>query len=261
MSDNKPSFIQLPHSLDNAVENLTDKPTKSVGATLSDIWFLVFGGISHTAEKKRLEYAADLEKFRLDLEEKTSRIPDEKKIDPSIQVTAQAIDDSKYCVQDSSLRSMFVSLISNSMNSDYASEVHPSFSGMIKQMSCLDGKLLWIFKHGPSEGLPLCDYRKENVDGSFESLVENVFLDMPGYDIHSISRSITSLERFGLLTIPPFIELAPEEGTNNVYQKFENAPLYHELQANYSGSKITICHRKVNLTPLGRSFVKVCIPD
>ena len=261
MPDNKPSLFQLPHSLDNALENLTDEPTKSVGTTLSDIWFLVFGDISHAAEKRKLKYAADLKKFRLDLEEKTSSIPDEKKIEPSIQVTAQAIDNSRYCVQDSILRSMFVSLISNSMNSDYTEEVHPSFSEMIKQMSALDGKVLQKFKSGPSEGFPLCDYRKEIDETSYESLVENIFLEMPDYDVYSLARSITSLERFGLLSIPPFASLLPEKGEGDLYQKFKDAPLYHELQDAYPNANIVIEHRKVNLTPLGRSFVKVCIPD
>lgn len=46
MSDKDPSLIKLPElpdSIDNAVKNLTDKPTQGIGQTFSDLWFLVFG--------------------------------------------------------------------------------------------------------------------------------------------------------------------------------------------------------------------------
>lgn len=32
---------ELPDSVDNALKNLSDAPTKSIGQTLSDAWFLV----------------------------------------------------------------------------------------------------------------------------------------------------------------------------------------------------------------------------
>lgn len=43
----------FPESVDNALKNLTDLPSKNVGQTLSDCWFLVFGGISQLAEKRK----------------------------------------------------------------------------------------------------------------------------------------------------------------------------------------------------------------
>ena len=47
MSEDKKSLIDLvPDSIDNAVKNVTDKPTQNIGTTLADIWYLVFGGIS-----------------------------------------------------------------------------------------------------------------------------------------------------------------------------------------------------------------------
>ena len=46
MSDKNSSFINfpdLPASVDNAVKNLTDKPTQGIGQTFADTWYLVFG--------------------------------------------------------------------------------------------------------------------------------------------------------------------------------------------------------------------------
>lgn len=54
----------LPESVDNAIKNVTDLPTQGIGQTLSDCWFLAFGGISQLAEKRRIKYTKDLEKFK-----------------------------------------------------------------------------------------------------------------------------------------------------------------------------------------------------
>lgn len=255
------NFPELPASIDNAVKNLTDKPTRNIGEVFADIWFLVFGGLSHAADKRKLEYAHDLEKFRIELESKSETIPPERKMNPSIQVTAQALEDSKFCVQEPILREMFSSLISNSMDSDFQSDVHPSFSGMIKQMSPLDGKILQLFKNGPEEGFPLCDYHLEVSDGSYKVLKDFVFLEDPSLDIDASSKSLSSLLRFGLLDIPPLSMLLPEEGEDDHYQKFKETPLYQDLISMYAPNTISVSTKLIHLTPLGRSFVRVCIPD
>ena len=132
----------LPPSVDNAVKNLTDEPTKSVGKTFSDVWYLVFGGISYAADKRRMKYAHKLEQYHEELESAINTIPEEKRIEPDIQVTAQALENSKYCVESDELRSMFVNLIAKSMNADYKATVHPSFAEIIKQMSPDDARVL-----------------------------------------------------------------------------------------------------------------------
>lgn len=69
MSDettNKIGLINLPDmpdSVDNALNNLSDLPTKNIGQTFGDLWYLVFGGISHAADKRRLRYSVDLKKI------------------------------------------------------------------------------------------------------------------------------------------------------------------------------------------------------
>ena len=76
MSEDKKSLIDLvPDSVDNAVKNITDKPTQNMGTTLADIWYLVFGGISQAAEKKKLKYSYALQKMEKELKEDISKIP------------------------------------------------------------------------------------------------------------------------------------------------------------------------------------------
>ena len=49
MSDKPDSLINIPDfpSIDNAIKNVTDKPTLSIGTTFADLWDLVFCGISY----------------------------------------------------------------------------------------------------------------------------------------------------------------------------------------------------------------------
>ena len=77
MSDKNSSFINfpdLPASVDNAVKNLTDKPTQGIGQTFADTWYLVFGGITQAAAKRRMKYAHDLELYKQELSQAISSI-------------------------------------------------------------------------------------------------------------------------------------------------------------------------------------------
>lgn len=143
MSEDKKSLIDLvPDSVDNAVKNITDKPTQNMGTTLADIWYLVFGGISQAAEKRKLKYSYALQEFEKELKEKISKIPEDKLIEPDIQIIAPALESSKYCIEKENLRKMYANLIVASMNSDTCDHVHPIFSSIISQMSSYDGKIL-----------------------------------------------------------------------------------------------------------------------
>lgn len=249
---------ELPASMDNAVKNLTDKPTLSIGTTFSDLWDLVFSGISYLSEKKKIEYAHKLNLYRKELEESIKQIPPEKLVEPSIQVTAQALENSKYCVDDDELRRMFTALISNSMNTDFSINIHPSFAEMIKQMSPLDAKIIALFKAEPSPGLPACQYHV-TIPGDISSpaIPEHIFLEIPEGAISPNSMSLVSLSRFGLISISYLEHLRDE----TIYEKFFTHQFYKDLENYWSIGKISIQKGIVSLTPLGRSFVKVCIPD
>jgi len=143
MSEDKKSLINLvPEALDNAAKNLTDKPTQNMGTTLADIWYLVFGGISHASEKRKLKYSYALQEFENRLKEEILKTPEDKTIEADLQVVAPALESSKYCVEKSELRDMFIKLIASSMNSEKANLVHPIFTDIINHLSSFDAILL-----------------------------------------------------------------------------------------------------------------------
>ncbi len=252
--------IELPSSADNALKNLSDKPSLSIGTTLADLWYLVFGGITQLSEKKKIKYAHNLDVFRKELEASIKQIPEEKVIEPSIQVTAQALENSKYCIEEDELRRMFTSLICNSMNSDYSQYVHPSFAEIIKQMSVLDAKIIRLFKDksGKFIRLPVCKYVLYILGSpSYIDIPDHIFLELADTDFRLCSQSLSSLSRLGMLTITYGKKL----DTPNLYEKFTQHPAYEYAKENYPFANVKIIEGTVEATPLGKSFIDICISD
>lgn len=248
--------VELPPSVDNAVKNLTDKPSLAIGTTFSDLWYLVFGGVSYWAEKKRISYTHKLELFRKELDDSINQIPPEKLIDPSIQVTAQALENSKYCIDKDELRKMFTSLISNSMNSDFSKDVHPSFAEILKQMSPLDAVIIKDFKSSSTNGYPLCQYKLLENNG-YKLLLDNVFLHYPNTYLPGNSLSISSLSRLGLLDVS-YNECILND---SLYTPFKEHLWFKFLQEQFPDKTVEAQKGLVRLSPLGRSFINMCVPN
>lgn len=254
MFDNLPD---VPPSVDNAVKNLTDHPTSNIGQTLGDIWFLVFGGISHAADKKRLQYAHDLDQFRAELDSSISAIPPEKLIEPDFQTVALAFESSKYCVTSEELRTMFTNLISGSMNKDYEPKIHPSFPEIIKQMSSDDAKLLSIMKANPL--LPTMTLGEMTDDHGYHPIAPDVLLDYPGLPSDHATLSAASLEHAGLATI--YRGGLVFVSNDDAYIPFEKLSVYESVSQHCeeSGKSLYKGKGSCELTNFGRNLIDVCV--
>lgn len=261
--------VEIPNCVDNAVANLTDKTTKTIGDTLSDIWFIVFGGISHYADKRKLRYAVELEKMNIELHEETKRIPEEKIIEPDIQLVAPALEASKYCVEKEELRKMYVKLIASTINSDKAPNVHPIFTDIIRKMSSTDAKL-------------------------FNVIANNRYDDdciIFGASIENISFSLTILEQLGLITLNKYGNYEKDnlkrnianQNINSYYSVFNNInhnffefdalyDLIFKMITNYfvkekldgtvfpkHKSVIDFFQKSITVTSLGQQFKRICL--
>ncbi len=246
---------ELPDSVDNALKNLTDQPTLSIGQTISDCWFLVFGGISQLAEKKKIRYAHNLELFKQELEASVSKIPEENRVEPSSQVVLQALEQAKYCVEEPELRKMFVALLTSSV--EPGNHAHPSFSTIISQMSPIDARMLEIFKRSPQ--CMICDLHYIiNSSGSFRPVEDNIFINGPDDISQSAqSNSISSLIHLGLLEIPFDQHAEPE----SAYDVFKSSDAYIMALRKYPETKLEFHKKIVRLTRLGKSFISCCLPS
>lgn len=259
---------EIPKSVDKACENLTDKPTKEIGNTLGDLWFLVFGGISERAEKKRLSIAKNIKDFKNELYESAKAIPEKQRQEPKLQIAGPALQKSQYCVEEKELREMFVKLISRSMDMKYDLKIRPSFSEIIAQMSPLDAQNLKLFA---LENLPIVEYKALFVKRGYQVLATNVFLANPkAQDIKIQASSISELSRLGLISLS-YSEYILDERPYAVF--FQNpfyiknkqlvSPIpeggYQSPRDDRLVKSIDVQRGVAELTPLGKDFLDVCI--
>lgn len=261
MSEKYNLSIDLPDSVDHALQNLTDKPTQTIGETLSDMFSLVFGGLSYLAEKKRITYEHKLNLYKSKLKKSIEGIPSQNLIEPNLQTAGQALEDSKFCTESDELIDMFVSLISASINSRKVSFVHPSFSSIIKQMSPFDAHILLLFKKQPSQ--PICNYTLRYPNDLCNILADNIFMFPKIKDewstLKKVSLSISALCHLGILEITPFRWSADP----SAFSIFENSNTYKSLKDIYEkdGNIVELEKSSVSLTALGQSFCDICVPD
>lgn len=199
MAEDKKSIINMvPDSVDNAVKNMTNDLTTSIGTTLADLWFLVFGGISHMADKRRAHYLSELKKFENELSHNISEIPEGKKAEPDIQVIAHTLEAAKYCVEKEELRYMFAKLIKSSLDMDYSEFVHPSYCEIIRQMSPLDAR---IFNMIMTINIrPIISIKIQDTDGGLYPFCDNCSW-ITEYTPTQCRRAFDSLSRLGLINI------------------------------------------------------------
>lgn len=247
----------LPDSADNILKNLTDPPSKNIGRTFGDIWYLVFGGISQKADKKRMKYNIDLEKYHQELTQSISQIPENKQTEPSIQVTAQALENSKYCVSSEQLRKMFVNLISGSMNIDTKNFAHPAFPEIIKQLSSEDALLLQEI--ALNNQMPIVRIELRFNDGGYRILYHDVFLSKTlDFSPNVVTLSLFSLQRANLISI----DYSEYSSDSSLYEAFYKTPEFakaEELCRTSDCKEAYLRKGLVNLTPIGKIFCFICI--
>lgn len=127
------------------VDNILDKPSKTIGQIFSDIFFLVLGGeLEYRAEKRKLEYAEKLKAYQKEISEAITAVPKEQLCEVDIHLIGNILEHSKYCLEKEELRKLFVNLIASSVNTEKKKYVHPLFSDTLSKMSGLDAKVLYL---------------------------------------------------------------------------------------------------------------------
>ena len=250
--------LDLSDSANDTVKNLTHELSSNIGTTLADCWFLVFGGLSQKAEKKRLQYTYDLKLFESELAQNICDISKSNIIEPDFQIVTQSLDASKYCISVPELRHMFSSLIANTMNKDFSDYVSPMFPSILRQMSSYDAKLFNLIRNFNCR--PLVTYLKYR-ENRYNTVLEHVtFTQEPFMDFELQSLSMSSLNLLGLLD---FTYDKVATGLTDSYYDLENSPYFQNLKKELANTSYHTDVQKgiCSLTPLGKAFAKVCLDE
>lgn len=258
MKENKSVVkIEVPECIDNAVDNLLDKPTNTIGQIISDCMFLVFGGLSQKAALKRLKYEDELKKFSKELEDKIEEIPDEKRLEPNIQVVCTALDNMRFCVDEQELRNLFSSLIANSINSDKAQGVHPSYGEVIKQLTSFDAKVFkWLVS---KKTIPTIRMKITIKNESKYLTVPIIYLESTFDNSDGLQITLDNLSRLKLIEL----KLEHRYADEKIYEIVKNSEelicdrkkVEENLEDNQS---IEYEYGQIQITHFGLNFFKAC---
>lgn len=266
--------IDISDAVNNALKNLSDAPTATIGGTIADFLSIFQTKIHFYSAKKKLQYQQDFIKFLNSISAKTSAIPVENLIEPQIQILGAISEDITYCIGCEELREMFASLLSNSCNRKYLSIVHPSFSSSLKSMSPYDA----MFLKKIYEERKIIDNMYSTIDAAEYILlksIENheiikykahpairevvtfheciVFTDDYFSDFDMQSLSVSALKQLGIIAHTESEPLSPDK-------KFTEIEYFKSLQKQYNTPQSRVEARRVQiyLTPYGDALLSAC---
>lgn len=278
-----------------ASKEITTPVSKGIGQTVSDIWYVVFGAKwDEKRQKKQIEVANNVDKFKEEITNKSAQIPDENRIEPDIDVIGSTLESARFRINKDEIRDMFSNLIVSAMDSSKADDIHPSFSEMIKMLSPLDAQNLYYLYHNKDE--TISSIRETNTtNGGYTEPFKHIFLGNPKCQDHTlIEPSIDNLIRLKLVDVTYNAHKSDESlydkhRENNLIlelreRRKQEVQSYKEILSQLNDGEIVqgasqeqqefiIKHLKnlsqdttidiqkgiIQLTALGRNFCKVCL--
>lgn len=241
----------IPQSIERIANNITDKPSKSMGQTFDDIWYLVLGGhIGYRAEKRKMKYAKALEEYRQNIEDEINKIPDKNKMESDIQIVGPALEKSKYCADKIELRKMFAKLIASSMDSRKENIVHPIFTDIISRMTNEDALVFGCIamKSSVKEGM-----EKEAMLMSLMTLKLLGLVNIPDLGVDSDENISDMCSTIFSFYYGRFINKSDKIGESHI-QKYVNDTVTKLMR---DRPDIAIVNSK--LTKIGEIFKEICI--
>ena len=257
MCDTKDKLIeQASGVLEKTYEDVLHPSAKSIGNTLSLVPRTV-GVWLGKWEKWVINGEESIKLTASAVQEKASKIPEEKLTEPESYVAIPAIQQLSYCYDSEELREMYANLLVSSMNTDTKYQVHPSFVDIIKQLTPDEAKLLK--KLSKKKVYPLIDVRMSFHTGGYNEMVHN-FTD-EGEDVcdcpSNIFAYLDNFERLKLIDIKNGKYLTNDE----FYKPLENHPEIKKIMSESlpEGYKWQIEKGMFELTAFGREFIKICL--
>ena len=195
--------------------------------------------------------------FKNKIENKIEDIPEDKLIEPPMDIIAKSIDGLRYIPDKEELKEMFANLMVNSCNSDYSEKTHPRFVEIIKELSTTDAIIIKSLTYdGLLASYPIAKIILKNRNGQKE-LFTHYFDNNFDLKFEIISESISNLITLGLITVT-----YSEFLTNNaLYEKLYHTSFYNDyLEFSKSQQEYTLELEKgiLKLSPFGRIFVEMC---
>ena len=245
--------------LGNIIEQVKDFETvKESDKTLSLIPRAVRAFLS-SVEIWTLKREYNVQKVALELEAKLQNYPKEEIVEPEMYVAVPAIQAMSYSVDAYEIKEMFANLLTKAMLKSQRDKVHPSYIEIIKQLDPYDAVLLKTIASRKIN--PIADIMiKETAETTRQKHYYLVNVYDPSnrlLDTEKSALSITNLVRLGILHIPADAHYSVDSHYDAL-EEYKDV-LQRQLESTGSASILFLEKKIINVTPLGASFIDVCL--
>lgn len=100
---------------------------------------LPLAAVNFAFDKARIYFS---EKFQQDISQKASAIPPEQIIEPKASIAGPALQGLAFTHEEANLKDMYLSLLATAMDGRVATEAHPAFVEIIKQLNSEEADLI-----------------------------------------------------------------------------------------------------------------------
>lgn len=104
-------------------------------------------------------------RFQQDIAEKTQAIPPEHVVEPKASIAGPTLQGLAFTHEEPNLKDMYLNLLATSMDGRSASNAHPAFVEIIKQLDSEDARLVRGVLKSPG-AIPIVQIRRRNKNGS-----------------------------------------------------------------------------------------------
>ena len=241
------------------IRNLTDKPTKAIGAGFSDIFELIFAG-----PKTLNTYVQHkISQFKQELEKGIENIPNDKRVDPPLNIVGPALEAARFYISEDEIRSLFTNLIVCSMCEDKCDAVHPAFVEIIKQLNPMDARILALL-HKNRKSYPIANIINTKLpitspDTSGHVVFIHNFIPLEMVNIKNfktVEASIDNLIRLNIINVNYISTISDK----SIYDSIKNHIVYKGLvKATLNEFLVGYQEGIWSFTTFGDNFAKVCI--
>lgn len=198
------------------------------------------------------------DKFPQDMAEKTLAIPQECIVEPKASIAGPTLQGLAFAHEESDLKDMYLNLLATAMDGRSASDAHPAFVEIIKQLDSEDARLIRGVLQSTS-AIPIVQIHRKIKSGGYLVLVPhllnliNTETELPAED-QRLPAMIDNWVRLGLVEVAYDKHLHVETHYSWVEQRPEFEKLKQELQSD----ETTVTYQKglLNPTELGKRFAK-----
>ena len=192
---------------------------------------------------------------------KLENVPPEDIQAPKAHIGVPAIEALRYTGSEAELADLYANLLASSMDRKTAFSAHPGFVDMIKNM-CPDEAKIMKFLSG-SFCYPLIDIKITEPDNSFNVAHRHVSLlgiDSLCKNPPFASNYIDNLVRLGLIVVRTEVRMKAEEPYKRIVEYPQIAGILADLRK-IEGKKIEVEKFRLEVTDLGKQFIRVCVID